>query len=136
MVIMGETKVSSIFLMIFTTFLTSIAQIFLKKGANILEFDFFSLITNYNLIIGVAIYGLAAILLIIALRGGELSVLYPMISTSYIWVAILALYFFNETLNVTKIIGIAAIIIGVTFIGLGSRNEVPANIKKTGDAHD
>ncbi|MBI5393111.1 hypothetical protein HZA96_04530 [Candidatus Woesearchaeota archaeon] len=124
---MGKTKNWAIFLMIVTTFLTSIAQIFLKKGANVLQFNFFSLITNYNLIIGIILYGLAAVLLIIALRGGELSVLYPMISTSYIWVALLASYFFGELFSITKIIGIIAIIIGVTFIGIGSRkSEVAA----------
>ncbi|MBS3137663.1 hypothetical protein J4232_04475 [Candidatus Woesearchaeota archaeon] len=120
---MAKTKNWAIVVMIFTTFLTSIAQIFLKKGANVLQFDILSLITNYNLIIGIILYGLAAVLLIIALRGGELSVLYPMISTSYIWVALLASYFFGEILSTTKIIGIVAIIIGVTFIGIGSKKS-------------
>ncbi len=120
---MEETKRWAISLMLFTTLLTSIAQIFLKKGAAHLDIHLFALLTNYPLLIGCLLYGTAAILMIIAFRGGELSVLYPLISTSYIWVAILAWYYFGEALSLAKIIGIVSIIIGVTFIGVGSRKK-------------
>jgi drug/metabolite transporter (DMT)-like permease len=118
-----ETRIWAIFLMIFVTFLTSIAQIFYKIGANILKFDILSIITNLPLIIGIILYGTGAILFVIALKSGEVSVLYPVIATSYIWVSFLSKYLLNESLNIYKILGIIAIFAGVSLISLKSRRK-------------
>ena len=40
-----------------------------------------------------------AFLLILALRDGELSMLYPIIALTYVWVNLLSMYFFHEHLN-------------------------------------
>lgn len=123
------TKTWAILVVVFSTAITSTAQIFYKFGANNLQFSIWSLITNYNLIIGLGLYAVAAALLIIALKGGELSVLYPIIATSYIWVTIASAYFFNEPTNLFKWSGIICIIIGVSLIGYGSKMQtIPAEI--------
>lgn len=120
-----KTKLWAIGLMILTTLLTSTAQIFYKFGAKALEFNFYALITNYNLILGLFLYAVGAVLMIIALKGGELSVLYPIIATSYIWVGFFSYYIFHESLNLFRWSGILAICLGVIFINLGSKgNEV------------
>jgi drug/metabolite transporter (DMT)-like permease len=113
-------KRTSIFLMLFCTVLTSIAQVFLKKGAMLLPLLF----TNWQLAIGCFLYGLAAVIFIVALKGGELSVLYPIIATSYIWVSLLSGYYFNETITLLKWLGILSIVVGVSLIGRGSNQEV------------
>ena len=118
-----QTKTWAIFLMIFVTFLTSIAQLFYKIGADRLEFNLISLITNYPLIIGICIYGIAALLFIFSLKHGEVSVLYPIIATSYIWVNLLSKYFLNESLNLYKWLGIIAIFAGVSLISFKSRKK-------------
>ena len=117
------TKTWAVLLVAFTTIITTSAQIFYKFGANVLEFNILSIVTNYNLIAGLALYAVGAALLIIALKGGELSVLYPIIATSYIWVTIASSYFFNESTNTMKWAGIIAIIIGVSMIGYGSKTQ-------------
>src|SRR3989338_6598376 len=117
------TKHSSAILVFICTIIISIAQVFYKTGADKLEFNLLSIITNQNLIIGMALYAAGAIILLIALRGGELSVLYPIIATSYIWVTLLSIYFFNEVMNFYKFAGIAAIISGIILIGLGSKQH-------------
>ncbi len=123
------TKLWAILLVLFCTAITTSAQIFYKLGANVLKFDLFSLVTNYNLIAGLGLYAIGAALLIIALKGGELSVLYPIIATSYIWVTFASLYFFNEQVNLFKWLGIACVIIGVTVIGYGSKTQaIPAEV--------
>lgn len=78
------------------------------------------LLTDIPLIVGLAIYGLGAILMIIALKHGELSVLYPLISLSYVWVAVLSVVLFHETMPVTKIVGICVIMAGVATLGRGA----------------
>jgi len=69
---------------------------------------------------GLALYAVGAGIMIIALRGGELSVLYPIIATSYIWVGILSHFFFGEDLNFFRWSGIFLIVIGIACIGFGS----------------
>ena len=110
------TKTSAIVLMIICTLFTSAAQITYKFGVN-----------NPNLTIkltlifaGLAMYGVGAGLLILALKSGELSVLYPIIATSYVIVSLGANYFFNETISLIKWVGIALILAGVYYIGRGS----------------
>ena len=74
---------------------------------------------NYNLFAGVALYGAGTVLFIPALKGGDLSVLYPFVALVYIWVSLLSVKFLGEKMNKFKWAGVALIIIGVTFIGLG-----------------
>jgi len=117
------TKLWAIGLMVLCTAFTSVAQVFYKLGASRLEFDIISLITNLPLITGMILYVLGAFIMIIAFKGGEVSVLYPIVATSYIWVSLMSLYFFNENLNLFRWIGIFVIIAGVIFISIGSKEK-------------
>ncbi len=77
-------------------------------------------IKNPQLIISLFFYGIGTVLFIIALKAGELSVLYPLVATTYIWIAFLSIKMLKEKMNFYKWLGIAIIIIGVSFIGFGS----------------
>jgi len=116
------TKLWAIGLIILCTAFTSVAQVFYKAGAKALEFNLISLITNIPLIIGLALYGIGAVLMILAFKGGEVSVLYPIIATSYIWVTLLSFLLFNENVNAFRIIGILFIVFGVVFVSVGSKS--------------
>jgi undecaprenyl phosphate-alpha-L-ara4N flippase subunit ArnE len=118
-----KTKLWAIGLMILTTLLTSTAQLFYKKGAENLEFNIISIITNYPLITGLFLYMVGAVLMITAFKGGELSVLYPIIATSYIWVGLFSFIIFHESLNTLRWLGILAIFFGVIFISIGSKDK-------------
>ncbi len=117
------TKLWAVLTVVFTTLLTSIGQILYKKAADQLVLTPLGLLTNVYLIVGVMVYAIAGILVIIALRGGEVSVLYPIIATSYIWVAFLSIYFIGESMNPWKWLGIATIFGGIVLIGFGSRQK-------------
>lgn len=117
------TKLWAISLMFFTTFLTSTAQIFYKKGAEILVLNLLALITNYYLITGMILYAVGGTLMIISFRGGEVSVLYPIVATSYIWVSFLSIFFLNETMNLFKWLGVFVIFLGIVLIGYGSKKS-------------
>ena len=110
-------------LVLICTLFTSVAQIFYKAGAPKLEFNIIALITNYPIIIGLILYALGAAILIKALKGADLSILYPVIATSYIWVLIFSAIFFGESLNFLKILGVLVIIGGVIFMGFGSKPD-------------
>ena len=81
-----------------------------------------ALLGNIPLLAGYVTSAGTAFLLIMALRDGELSVLYPIIAMSYVWVALLSMYFFGDHMNMFKVAGIALIIGGVALLGrAGSR---------------
>ena len=60
-------------------------------------------------------------MMVIALRGGDLSVLYPLIALSYVWVSILSQFILHDNMNFLKWAGVVSIIVGVSFIGMGGR---------------
>jgi uncharacterized membrane protein len=70
---------------------------------------------------GLVLYAIGGILLILSFRGGEVSVLYPIIATSYIWVSFLSIYFLNELMNLFKWLGVFTIVAGIVLIGHGSK---------------
>ena len=119
-----QTKPWAFGLIILCTFLTSVAQILYKFGANKLVVSLYGIITNYQIITGLILYITAGIIMITALRGGDLSVLYPIIATSYIWVALLSMFFLGELMNVYKWIGVFIVIAGVICVGLGSKKDI------------
>jgi multidrug transporter EmrE-like cation transporter len=101
------------------TLLTATGQFLFKLGtANLVPG--WDLIYNWPLIAGFAIYGVSAAILIIALKYGELSVLYPIIALSFVWVNIISFEFLGEAMNTFKWVGVSMIIIGVSCIGFGS----------------
>ena len=60
--------------------------------------------------------------MIIAFKGGELSVLYPIIATSYVWVSIASPFFFEtDYMTTSKWIGVFVIIGGISLIGWGAK---------------
>ena len=122
------TKLWAALLVLFTTLLTSSAQILYKLGSANLTFDIVAILTNYYLLAGVSIYAIGGILMIVSFRGGDVSVLYPIIATSYIWVSLLSMIFLNEIMNIFKWLGIVTIIAGIISIGYGSKDHIPATI--------
>jgi drug/metabolite transporter (DMT)-like permease len=117
-----HTALGSIVLVVLCTIIGAAAQILMRLGAAELHGSTAAdLLTNWALMAGYACLAANTVLLILALRHGELSVLYPIIALTYVWVTILSPMFFGDTVNAYKIAGVAFIVIGVSFIGVGSR---------------
>ncbi len=77
-----------------------------------------ALLTNYPLWAGLACYGVSTLLMVLALRDGELSLLYPVISLTYIWVMFLSVLVLHEPLTVWKAGGVSLICLGVGLLGM------------------
>jgi len=77
----------------------------------------------YLVFVGFALYALGALLMIMAFRFGELSVLHPMLSVSYVLAIFVGYFFLSEPVTLTKVGGVAAIFMGMLFLGLSSRKE-------------
>ena len=115
-----STPMLSIGLVLLGCLLGSFGPLMFKFGADKLEFNIVRLIKNYHLYLGGFFYAIGTVLFIAALTNGELSVLYPLVATTYIWVSIWSMVFLKERMNLPKWLGITFIIIGALFIGLGS----------------
>jgi drug/metabolite transporter (DMT)-like permease len=103
------------------TILNAVAQILFKVAVRHMVLTPAGLLTNVPLIAGCACYGLFTIAMVLALREGELSMLYPIIALSYVWVTLLTYWLLKETPNLYKNLGIVTIVIGVAVLGRGGR---------------
>lgn len=111
-----ETKLLIILLVLFCAFLGATGQVFFKLGSTYLEFNLYSLVTNWRFLLGLVFYAIATILLVYALKYGNLSILYPVIASSYIWVTIFSIIFLGEIFSLYKWVGIFLIILGIIMI--------------------
>jgi len=119
----AKQKRQSLLMILLFTVLSAGGQVFMKLGANQLKLhpSLVGILTNFPLLTGLGLYGVAAVLMILALRHGELSVLYPLISLSYVWVAVLSVLIFDEVMNIYKVWGVCLIMIGVVVLGMAGR---------------
>lgn len=99
-----------------SAFIGSIGQIEFKRGSETLRFNIHSLLMNYHLFAGVFLYAFSTLIYIYALSKGQLSIIYPIIATSYIWTTLFANFFLNEPVNLTNWAGITLILMGITLV--------------------
>ncbi|MBT4935309.1 hypothetical protein HOL21_04100 [Candidatus Woesearchaeota archaeon] len=123
-----QTTQKAIILTILCTIFTSVGQILWKYGVIRIDFDHLITLLNIPFILGFVAYGLGAMFLLIAFKEGELSVLYPIVATSYVWVSILSpLLFPTDFMNPLKWAGVIIILISVSVLGLGNSHKKVAH---------
>ena len=110
----------AISLVISGTLIGAFGPIYLKKGAHAISLRKPQTFLNKHTILGLTFYGASTIIFIPALRGGDVSTLYPLVSLTYIWVNLLSAQFLFEHMTRLKWIGTAFILLGVSFIGFGA----------------
>lgn len=115
-----NTPLKSILLVFAASFIGSFGAVFLKMGAGRLHREISSLLLNWRLAAGIALYLLSFVFYFLGLREGELSVLYPMVALGYIWTMLWSRMFFGEPFSRRKVGGIALILVGVVLLKAGS----------------
>jgi len=98
----------------------SFGAVFLKMGAAHLNRGF-RYIINWQLGLGIALFVGSSIPFLMGLRHGELSVLYPMVSLSYMFALFWSRLFFGEPITKAKVGALAMILAGIVCIGAGGR---------------
>ena len=97
----------------------ALGPIYLKKASLRNGYNILGLLRSKEFWIGVFIYVFGIGVFTIALKGGDLSVLYPLVATVYIWVSLFSMYMLKEKMNAYKWTGVGLIIVGVSFIAFG-----------------
>jgi multidrug transporter EmrE-like cation transporter len=112
----------SVLLVFCCTLAGAAAQILIKVGASSLSnLSLLQMVQSIPLLAGYSLYGVSTLLLVLALRQGELSVLYPIISLTYVWVTLLSMAIFQESMNLCKALGLVTVVVGVSILGQGNR---------------
>jgi uncharacterized membrane protein len=109
------SQVSAVFIVpaiIFGAF----GSIYLKKGAKDFTFNLKKWKQNITAGIGLFLFGISMLSYLLALRHGELSVLYSLSSFVYVMMAFLSQKMLNEKMNKMKWIGIFLIILGSSIV--------------------
>jgi drug/metabolite transporter (DMT)-like permease len=117
---MNGTPLISIVLVMTGSVIGSMGAVFLKMGAEPLRYGWRNAL-NLKLAAGVGFFLFSSIFYLLGIRKGELSVLFPMVSISYVLGAFWSKVFFGEEFTKMKFLGLALIMIGVVFVGLGKQ---------------
>ena len=113
------TPVASMVWVLSASFVGSFGAVLLKAGAVRLERTWQSLLLNWRLAAGAAIYLSSSLLFLrgISVKGAELSLLYPLVAVGYIWTMFWSRLFFGEPLTKIKFVALFVILAGVAMIG-------------------
>lgn len=106
--------------------LNAAAQALLKKGMLTVGYFEFSLAnfvpvawrvgTNAFIIAGLSCYVISVGIWMMVLSRVDVSFAYPFLSVGYVVVAVVGYYYFNETIDMNRLFGIALICLGVVFL--------------------
>jgi drug/metabolite transporter (DMT)-like permease len=102
----------SVLLVVIATLFFTVAQLLYKVAAESIVYTITGVLFNYWLWIAIFLYSIGTFFFIYGIKEGELSSLYPLISTSFIWVAIISYFAFKESFGINKFLGIGLIIFG------------------------
>lgn len=109
-------SIFAIILVIASSIIGAYGGFVFKNASKKIAFNLNGIIKNYNLILGFILFGVSSVIYIAALKRGDLNVLYPISSLTYIWSTLMAKRFLGEKINSYKWFGISLIILGAILI--------------------
>jgi drug/metabolite transporter (DMT)-like permease len=77
------------------------------------------MLTIPPLFAGYVLYGVFTVIMVFALRRAELSLLYPIMALTYVWVAAVSVLWLKEPISLAGMAGVAVIVSGVAVLGKG-----------------
>src|SRR3989338_8692142 len=110
-------SLTNVVLIILATFIGSVGSIFIKKACDLASF--WRMFLHWKLWLGGLLYALSTVVYIFVLGKEELSVAYPLVSTSFLWTTLLSVFLLKEKMNVYKWLALSGIIVGIVLIGIG-----------------
>lgn len=113
-----KTPLLSILFFLLASLFGALGQYLYKSGSELTNNTVSSYLLNGRLIGGVICYIAVMILFVAAFKkGGELTVLYPIYATTFIWAALLAMMVYGTPIKPVNILGMLLLVIGMYFMG-------------------
>jgi len=114
----GTTPLISVIFFLVASVLGALGQYFYKSGADDASGGLSTYLLNWKLLCGVACYVAVMGLFVAAFKkGGAMSVLYPVYSTTFIWAAIISMVAFGTTIKPVNMIGMGLLVAGMWLMG-------------------
>ena len=111
-----KTEIWAILGVIVASIVGAWGAFFLKVGADRSNLQLLALRVDPRVVLGLSLYFSSSVLYIICLRGGELSVLYPIAALVYVWSTVLAKWRLNEEVNAQKMLGLVILMAGIILV--------------------
>jgi len=106
-----------ILLVLVGSVIAALGSLYFKKSAD--KFLLRNIWKSGLLWLGIFLHLFSMIMYVVALRFGELTLLYPLVSTTYIWVVLFSVKSLGEKMNKWKWISLVGIVLGVVLVGIG-----------------
>ncbi len=123
----SQHQTSALLMVFCCTLIGAASQILIKLGTRSLgehpsmAATALGIFTVPMLFAGYSLLGISTVVFVLALRRGELSLLYPVFTLTYVWVTVLSVVLRPESMNSLKVAGLAMIMAGVAVLGRASR---------------
>ena len=116
---LAETAV--VLLTLAAAMITAAAQYLFKRaipkfGLSVREIVM--LLKNRSILLGLFAYVVSLFLYLIALGSGQLSFVYPLFSSTFIFVMLISHFAFNERISARRMVGVLLILAGISMIAL------------------
>ena len=113
-----QTPMASIMMYVVAAVVGAVGQILYKTGSDRADGTVAGYLLNPRILGGVVCYVAVMVLFVAAFRrGGELSVLYPIYASTFIWGALLAMLVFGVPIRPINIAGMALLVGGMYLMG-------------------
>lgn len=114
-----KTPLASILCFLAAALLGAAGQFLYKTGADAATGGVASFLLNWRILAGVGCYVAVMALFVAAFKqGGEMSVLYPVYASTFIWGALIAHFAFGTPITPANIGGMALLVAGMFLMGL------------------
>jgi drug/metabolite transporter (DMT)-like permease len=110
-----------IFLTLVAALFTSYSQLLFKRGLkNKLNnlMDIINTLKNKIILLGLAGYFVGFVLYLIALKSSQLSIVFPIFASSFIFVTIISAVILKEKVSWKRILGVLLIFVGIVIIAI------------------
>jgi multidrug transporter EmrE-like cation transporter len=113
-----STPIASIIMFVIAALLGAVGQFLYKSGADQATSGLASYVFNLRILGGVVCYIGVMVLFVAAFkRGGELSVLYPIYASTFIWAALVALWAYGVPIKPVNVLGMILLVAGMFCMG-------------------
>ncbi len=113
-----KTPMESILMFVAAAAIGAVGQFLYKSGAERAQDGLLSYLLNARIIGGVLAYIAVMVLFVAAFkRGGQLTVLYPIYASTFIWAALIALWAYDVPVRPVHVAGMVMLIGGMFLMG-------------------
>ena len=114
-------KLQIIGITLFAALLAALAQYILKSSIKKFSFTpkgIIKMLANAPVLLGLLVYIISLVIYLYVLRSGELSFVYPIFASTFIFVVLISKFLLDEPVSRTRTAGILVIILGIVLVSL------------------